>query len=99
MGSWAVVAPGETVDGPRILEPSHSARNDYLRAEFVDVQGREWKRYSTGALTRGKQHRDMEELGEDPELARALGGGALSRGPLKRAWAAMTRRRRRSGMR
>ncbi|PZP21877.1 MAG: hypothetical protein DI613_18875 [Kocuria rhizophila] len=97
VGSWAVVAPGETVDGLKVTRRTDSARNDYLRAEFVDVQGTEWSRTLGGGLARGKQRRDMDELGEDPELARALGAGPRPRGPLRRARDAMKRWRRRSG--
>lgn len=93
VGSWAVVAPGETVDGLKVTRRTDSARDDYLRAEFVDVQGTEWSRTHGGGLARGKQRRDMDELGEDPELARALGGGDRRVGPMKRLRVIVMRRR------
>lgn len=68
VGSWPVVAPGQTVSGLRPPTPPRSAGHGYLRAEFVDVHGREWSRFDSGALTRGAWRRDFDEIEEDSTL-------------------------------
>lgn len=61
LGSWPVLAPGQTVESSRPRRPERALGGGVVYAKFVDTQGREWRRGDNGGITRGKLRVDYDE--------------------------------------